>query len=364
MKYRRILKGICTAGAVALATISEMAVFAADESYHKRAIEFEVFADVHIYGATEQGSYDFANALRNINEAFPDTSAVVNVGDLTQNGTEDQYQAYVDILEQNRGNIPEYMNVLGNHDVRWRPGGWQEVYERYMRFNDNYRTDTSDSVYFDEWIGGYHFIFLNTEWETKDKAYFSDEQLQWLDEKLAESEEDGKPVFVFLHQPLSDTHPGGSGAGAVGVQDHQLKEVLRKYPQSLLFTGHIHAAWASETDYGTMLSVPSFRYSDYTGYHVSVYEDRVQLGLYDYLNSEWVDEDYYVVSTKTEDHPKSKVLEVSFDDGTGSDMSGNGNDGIIEGRPEFVDGVEGKAIHLVNGASVSGRDRTAQQYVC
>lgn len=57
---------------------------------------------------------------------------------------------------------------------------------------------------------------------------------------------------------------------------------------------------------------------------------------------------------------KVPVLKVSFDDETANDSSGFGNNGTIIGTPEFVDGVSGKALHLVNPED---RSNPATQYV-
>lgn len=54
------------------------------------------------------------------------------------------------------------------------------------------------------------------------------------------------------------------------------------------------------------------------------------------------------------------VLKVDFNDKTANDLSGQGNDGIVEGNPEFTEGVNGKAIHLVNSQN---REDEARQYV-
>ncbi len=54
------------------------------------------------------------------------------------------------------------------------------------------------------------------------------------------------------------------------------------------------------------------------------------------------------------------ILNVSFDDETATDRSGNGNNGTITGQPSFVDGYDGgKAIYINNAF---GKDK-ATQYV-
>lgn len=62
-----------------------------------------------------------------------------------------------------------------------------------------------DSLCFDRWINGYHFIMLNTSEWGKDDCTFTAENIEWLDEKLSENE-DGRPIFVMIHQPLSRIH--------------------------------------------------------------------------------------------------------------------------------------------------------------
>ena len=93
-------------------------------------------------------------------------------------------------------------NVLGNHDVRGSSGAsdgrkdasYQAAVALYTE------RDKVDSIQFDRWINGYHYIFLNTDKYHKDDCYLSAETIEWLDEKLSENE-DGRPIFVMVHQP-------------------------------------------------------------------------------------------------------------------------------------------------------------------
>lgn len=58
------------------------------------------------------------------------------------------------------------------------------------------------------------------------------------------------------------------------------------------------------------------------------------------------------------------VMKVTFDDGSATDSTGRGNNGTIYGDPEFVEGVSGKAIHLVNPEDAAGQPPlAAQQYI-
>ena len=341
--------------------------------YEKGIAEFEVLSDVHIRqdNDTERNSANFIDALGDINELFADTLGVMNSGDFSDYGNEEQFRRYYSIIERFRGDIPEFMTALGNHDVRWK-SGWDEIYERYMRYNQAYMGETDGKVYYDKRLGGYQFLVLNTEWDLKDRAYLSKDQLRWLKEKLAENENSGKPVFLFLHQAMRDTY-FNSNDWDIGVQDHELKEILRGYPNVILFTGHIHnglgACDVVETDYGAMVDVPAFYSNDYgdargqLGYHVTVYEDKVLLSMFDYKNNVFLPEYSHTVALNGDGWKQSKVLEVNFDDKTADDSSGNGNNGTVAGSPEFVKGIRGRALRLVNSADTAGAAVPAQQYV-
>ena len=58
------------------------------------------------------------------------------------------------------------------------------------------------------------------------------------------------------------------------------------------------------------------------------------------------------------------VMQVTFDDGTATDVTGRGNNGTVYGNPEFVEGVSGQAVHLVNPEDAAGQPPVAaKQYI-
>ncbi len=56
------------------------------------------------------------------------------------------------------------------------------------------------------------------------------------------------------------------------------------------------------------------------------------------------------------------VLHLGFE-GNAKDSSGRGNDGEIHGDPQFVKGVNGKAVRLVNDGDIAGSSSAAEQYI-
>lgn len=345
---------------------------------------FDVMSDTHISSANDSsGNYQgMHRAIQNIIKNYPDTMGIFNCGDYTNNGYEEQNKNFFEIIKTYEDQV-EFTTCLGNHDVRWKP--WKEIYERYLRYNAPYMPEQyvkAGKVYHDKWLGpdrdqdgkgDYHFIVMNSEYRTKDKSYFSDEQLDWFREKLAEDNEDGsKPVFVFTHEPLKDT-VHWSNDWSLGDQDGVLKEIMRDYPNTMVFTGHIHngidLVRAEQRDWGYAIDIPGFVSCDQGqprgqyGWHVTIYEDRVVLDLYDYINDTFVQEKQQTLWIPNQLAQRSgKILDVDFDDETASDRSGSGNDGVIHGDVEFVEGRNGgKAVHIVN--SPAGCIGKAEQYI-
>lgn len=238
----------------------------------KPLVNFMVVSDVHGY---------LTNLKNAINDAKNNNcSAIMLNGDLTDKGYESQYDSLVSTVNENvKGSDIKPYYVTGNHDLRWLSGGYEEGKNKFL-------TKTKmPNMYYDQWINGYHFIFLSSEQDLKDQAYLSDTQLDWLNSKLSEDSDSNKPVFVFLHQALvktvSDSYPqqGYDKSYPDGaVQDKELRNILNRYPQSILITGHTHASITSSLNF---LPTPTFKMINGGGLTIgqgllfNVYKDKV-----------------------------------------------------------------------------------------
>lgn len=277
-------------------------------------IEFVALSDVHIANATNQRALDFISAFKDMEKFKTRAAAFVNAGDNTNSGgtTASQTDAFYKLMDENNPFTDDQtMVLLGNHDVRdgsseWSntPTGetpnWAGAYSRYMNKNARYMPNPANGkVYHDKWLGGYHFIALNTENGLKDSAHLSEEQLNWFEDKLAENADPNKPIFVFVHQALNDTHWRSNILNGFGAQDARVKDILSKYPQAVVMTGHVHngfgTAEAVIRDYGTMIEIPSFEVPDIddtketgSGYYVSVYENEIVFRGRNFKNGEWL----------------------------------------------------------------------------
>lgn len=227
--------GVTNPNNVALSTSINVTVLASttpdkDTSYK---FSFMSISDTHANVQGDIADVKLNNALQDA--ISNNVQSVSVVGDLTEYGTDAQYNTLMKTMNKYPQLDSNY--ILGNHDVRWLAGGFDTAKNRFL-------THTGmPGIYYDEWINGYHFIYLTTETDDKDSAYISDTQMKWLSDKLAENASKDKPIFLFLHQPLDNTvyeeYPSDPYQSDE-VQDQKLKDIIGKYPQSVFITGHIH----------------------------------------------------------------------------------------------------------------------------
>lgn len=170
--------------------------------------------------------------------------AVIGAGDIAENGLETEYQLVLDGIG---GMDVRYIMCEGNHDIRLR--SYKQSLSRFNSFVNALNGDSdATSFHHSETVNGYKFIVLGSDKAEFEENYLSDEQLSWLDSELAG--ENGKFVFVLVHQPLKNTNglpdvwnsPIDS-AGSVGDQSDALQTILNKYKNVILLTGHEHTGF-------------------------------------------------------------------------------------------------------------------------
>jgi Icc protein len=203
-------------------------------------IAFAVLGDIH------ENIDSFQEAINDLYTINPAMDALVLNGDTVDQGIEKQYDSVKKTISKNKDLLPKtIIKNIGNHeffnyDIEVNsPEQVQTFINRYLEFAGE------EKVYHDTWVKGYHFISLgsedgNSETINSITAFISDEQQKWLKEKLAEKYEKGKPIFVFLHQPLSIGNNNNAGSWVGIKQNDQVKEILSQYPEVILFSSHTH----------------------------------------------------------------------------------------------------------------------------
>ncbi|WP_223592214.1 metallophosphoesterase [Neobacillus bataviensis] len=265
-------------------------------------LQFPVMSDIHIGGDYQKDR--FTKALNDLQMIAPHYQAIAMVGDITNNGTEQEYDTFNNILNSTINPASEKIITMGNHEYFegiYSPSGLNaEIYMK--RFLDKTGMP-GDKIYYEKWINGYHFITLGGEGfpspDDHDHANITEEQYWWLKRTLAKNADPSKPIFVFLHQAIDHTVYGSDDWGA-GFQDNRLKDILKRYPQVILFSGHSHYLLNHPRtvfqDGFTMVNSGSvaYTYSDSgskmfsQGLLVNVYANHVEIKARDFTNSSWI----------------------------------------------------------------------------
>lgn len=210
---------------------------------------FGVVSDIHVQSTNPVAQNKFQQMLGDMVQLHV-PNLIIN-GDLGD-GTPQDYHTLGSLISRQK-NYPAIFYTIGNHEFYkanhnlitndWSPetfpNGETEVaaLNRFLKFTGR------NQVYYDKYLKGYHFIFLGSEKSAisdrgyGERAYLSNEQLEWLESKLKEKYTLGKPIFVFLHQPLVHL---GSTLNDFIIQADRLREILKRFPEVVFFSGHMH----------------------------------------------------------------------------------------------------------------------------
>lgn len=167
-------------------------------------------------------AYDYAENY----DGYKGLDAFAVVGDFTNRGKPEQYEAFVSVMNDNIREGTQSIICSGNHE--------------YYDYRDNDRTE--GSRVFEKYIGalnnhyvinGYHFISVS--YDEKVETYIKSGA--WLKKELDKAVADtgDKPIFVFQHPAPFFTIYGGVKWG-----DPMIAAILKDYPQVVDFSGHSH----------------------------------------------------------------------------------------------------------------------------
>ena len=307
--------------------------FSANLNFHKRTddVLFTIAAvsDIHMKdSAVRRLVADFC--FNDITKTIAPDLLLLD-GDLVDEAKDEYYDALKSSLDGWCG-VENVLLTLGNHDT-WEDYDTSHEYEsardRWLEYSNQMMAFRHDEVFYHYVQSGYHFIVLGQE-SSSTAAEISDEQIAWMDAQLADASADsaGKPVFVFLHQPMSYTH--GVGADDVddddegfrtAAQSEKFQKTLDKYQNIIYVSGHTHKAlnggklnggdFATVEKVGeniTSVNLPSMMYFGWSGLggHVisgggaviNVYEDKVEIRGRNFLTRTWCEDVHAVIDIK------------------------------------------------------------------
>lgn len=293
--------------------------------------EFQVVSDIHIKStATHEYSIHFVSMLKDVVKNSPNSIGIISVGDNVDRGDNPMYWTYFHSLYNSvQGAPPMYLGI-GNHEyIGTNYNAGLSGFLENVKLPDG---STPDKPYYDFWLNGYHYVYIGSD--TTGSSTLKPDQLKWLDQTLAENR-DGRPIFLFHHQPMLNTVSGSSTSeGWSGISNYtQLKAVLDKYPEVVMFNGHTH--WILNSDNcmydgkgetATIFNTASVAYLWHSydiaggerqtgseGYYVRIYKDKLAVLGRDFVTGEWVSSAQFIVnlSTKTEDDVTTKDDETT-----------------------------------------------------
>lgn len=286
--------------------------------YDPDAAQFSymILSDLHISTEVPSTIKKLKDAIEDMKQFGTPVEAVVITGDLTEYGMEKEYQELHKILSAYP--LPTVYANMGNHDYYdiWidrkgafnqatMPNGktdWQSR-ERFQKFFG------LQKPYHDDWVKGHHLIMLSQETYVQEKpevgegAWYSDEQLAWLEQQLA-AHKDGKPVFIMTHQPLPPA--GQDGRTHQLIRANKFRELVKPYKNVFVFCGHRHHDFQGTVEHyiqegfhyfhnssvGRVLN-KSYQHVDKEksqGLYVQVYKDRVTLRGREFSSRKWIKE--------------------------------------------------------------------------
>ena len=294
---------------------------------------FPVISDLHVvedgsgndYG--QNTNYHTTMALQDIVKNMPDSIGVFTNGDMADHGKASEFMVLYNLFRNVKG-APAMHLAVGNHD--WRTGNPDGQLQKYANlFNPEVEPE---NLYYDEWVAGYHFIYMAAEGEGT-VAYISNDQLDWLENLLDEDTkaDPTRPVFVLLHEGLADSmagnYPGQWGYTNGVYQDSEVKEIVSKYGQVVMFGGHTHYDLNTENtvtvgseDLPISVNTSAVGYlwdaintpaGEYLygaqGQYLKVFEDKIYIFGRDFITGEYVPSAMYVIEPAKLDVSKSKI---------------------------------------------------------
>ncbi len=262
------------------------------------AYELQVLSDIHLNASQSHiHNRHFASALADIKKLSPNSIGIFVNGDIADHGETSEYRAFQQLIQD--AGAPAVYCAIGNHDLA--DGPYEQRLKNFLRYTE----PGTDTVYYDLWLNGAHFIFLGSEAPGLN-AQLSAKQLNWFKEKLAENRDPSRPIYVFLHQGLIDTVAGTFAYQKWhGInQSAQFSKILKDYPEVILFSGHSHWEMDSfQTMKGRDAKLPTifntaagaYLWSDAEvaiegsqGYYLYVYGDKVLVRGRDFVTGQWI----------------------------------------------------------------------------
>ena len=216
-------------------------------------VEQEPSAIIDVISDTQDDPEDYKLAVRRLN-AMPDkANALVINGDLVDNGGQEQWDKFLAAREEVTHDSGMELWTIGNHEM-YGPESSEVHLNRFLEYSGQ------EKPWNEVVVKGTPMISINTEYysdvDRDGKEPFqriSEEQLQWLDERLAHWDAQGVTALVFTHPLLPGTVSMSHSAWYQNdfEDEEAVSDVLSKYNDVVAFTSHSHSSLRQNNWWGT-----------------------------------------------------------------------------------------------------------------
>lgn len=177
------------------------------------------------------------SALQKIIFSHKDIDFVLISGDITQEGSVEEYFALKTLIENELNNIPVFV-ALGNHDT-------DNFFKGYLG-----RECPNNSYHYSTVLSGIRIIVLDSRGGEYESGKLKKEQIEWLKKELSKPAERGS-ILVLHHTP----HISGEEENLVYQNENSLElyNAVKESDVKAIFAGHTHK------NYYTMLgNIPCY----------------------------------------------------------------------------------------------------------
>ncbi|WP_435769867.1 DUF4073 domain-containing protein [Nocardioides sp. SYSU DS0651] len=184
--------------------------------------------------------HDWQHAIGDYAKLAPDADGMLLVGDIVNTGRQAEWDEIYDVMDATSDVRPEQtVAAIGNHE-RYAAGGFAANRDRFLAFADRDRV-------WDEYVlegpgGAVPVIVLGQEFASPSEVAMSDEQVEFLEERLAHWTAQDRQVLVLTHFPLGDTVSASwlPWYHDSHMMNDRLTSILGNYPNAIVLSGHTH----------------------------------------------------------------------------------------------------------------------------
>lgn len=214
-----------------------------------------IISDAH--SGYQNGTAHFAAALQNLYNMG--AQEIVTCGDSAVNGTDSEWQGYIDVIEASPYTRAQVHECNGNHD------GAAPALTTFKQYSNNGAL-SGGNPYFAIDLFSDRFIFMSLDQGISPSGgeCFTDAQMTWLEAELAEHYGQGKNVWIVEHALFQGwgtgdnlTTPGYTNGLNLSYENHaKLKELLIAHPKCIMLHGHSHIQLEDRDTYGLVVYAP------------------------------------------------------------------------------------------------------------